>query len=484
MAESTLPALVVLGGPMAGPRLVLQPNADVLIGSDAMCTLRLPLPSVQPFHARMHVRPMGATVSPAEAGVVVFVNDQAVTGDHGFMDLDVLWLGKPGTRDAVAIQWQRVPVSRLAALQQPSAGATMVVPPPAAAPAVPAAKGPAPAAATRPPAPAPPAAPRPAPATATAPAAPAPKPARPKAAKSGASPLVVGGVIAALVVLGVGGFFAYRSFRTDGAPPPPAPDSVPPSTVAAAPGLPPVPGVTAAAPAPDQPLEEIVTIVRDSSGNPVVIRRPVAPSAAPTVDPAVAAAQQRAAQVQSLLAQGDAAQAARQPEAALRFYEQVLQLDPQNAAAQAGQGRVRAAAEYGRKQFVPGRTIVQSAKSVGGLKGFSGAEVKRAPDFTGRLEFAMTPASIQPGDSYSLKVFLLNEGSKEINVSGLLVNTTLNGAPSGGARPSLVREVPPQQRAMLAELTGTWPGDAQTWMTEVTVNANKGDSLKSRLTWK
>jgi hypothetical protein len=37
---------------------------------------------------------------------------------------------------------------------------------------------------------------------------------------------------------------------------------------------------------------------------------------------------------------------------------------------------------------------------------------------------------------------------------------------------------------MLAELTGTWPGDAQTWMTEVTVNANKGDSLKSRLTWK
>jgi hypothetical protein len=37
---------------------------------------------------------------------------------------------------------------------------------------------------------------------------------------------------------------------------------------------------------------------------------------------------------------------------------------------------------------------------------------------------------------------------------------------------------------VLEELPGVFPATANTWMAEVLVTANKGDSLKNQITWK
>jgi hypothetical protein len=47
-----------------------------------------------------------------------------------------------------------------------------------------------------------------------------------------------------------------------------------------------------------------------------------------------------------------------------------------------------------------------------------------------------------------------------------------------------VKEVAPAQRVVLEELPGQLPADATSWVAEVLVTANKGDSLKNQLTWK
>jgi hypothetical protein len=163
----------------------------------------------------------------------------------------------------------------------------------------------------------------------------------------------------------------------------------------------------------------------------------------------------------------------------------VLKLDPGNARATAGRQAAAAAGAAARRSFVPGRTVVRTDKAGGGPAGFesSGVSVQKAPDFQGRIEFAMSPARVRAGEPYSLRTFVVNEGKKAIRISGLSVVTTVNGAPSGGPANPLAREIEPQQRALVDERTGTWPDGVNAWATEVTVTA-KGDSLRNQLTWK
>ena len=60
-SSSQQPSLTVLGGPMAGQRLVLDESvANLLIGSDPSCDFYLPHDSVSPIHARLWVDLDGA----------------------------------------------------------------------------------------------------------------------------------------------------------------------------------------------------------------------------------------------------------------------------------------------------------------------------------------------------------------------------------------------------------------------------------------
>ena len=130
--------------------------------------------------------------------------------------------------------------------------------------------------------------------------------------------------------------------------------------------------------------------------------------------------QVRAQQVAGLVGQAEAAIGARQYDAALGHARQ-------RAAARAGQRRatsLRADAaqkrDLARRRFVPGRTVVDSEKTrkdkaSGGLVGFDADD--KAPDFTGRIEFEMSPAgAVEANDAWTLKVFVVNQGAKPIKV--------------------------------------------------------------------
>jgi hypothetical protein len=105
MSDPSRPsALTVLGGPLNGTRLVVDPaQSEVLIGSDVRCTLRLELAGIAPVHARLHVGSGSGAVYETR-GSALYINDQKVIGAATVRDGDILWLGAPGNDGSVMIQ--------------------------------------------------------------------------------------------------------------------------------------------------------------------------------------------------------------------------------------------------------------------------------------------------------------------------------------------------------------------------------------------
>jgi hypothetical protein len=225
--------------------------------------------------------------------------------------------------------------------------------------------------------------------------------------------------------------------------------------------------------------------------SPLATPTPAAKKAAPTATPAATPAgpspeQLRAQQVAALLGQAESALAGGQPDQAIGHLDEVLRLDPGNASATAARAAAVSLRDAARKKFVAGRTVVKTEKAAGGgIAGFEGADVQRTPDFSGRIEFEMSPASgLKPGDPWTLKLYLVNDGKKGIKVGGVTANTVVNGEGGGGPITPGTREVAPQQRALLGQLTGSWREGTTSWSADVLVTANKGDSLKNTLTWR
>jgi hypothetical protein len=242
----------------------------------------------------------------------------------------------------------------------------------------------------------------------------------------------------------------------------PTPASTPRATPTPAPTPPPTPTPAAARPTPPP--------------------TPAGPSAEALL------AQQKALEAQSLLAQAETALGARQYDAAVTHLDGVLRLDPANARATTLRADAVRRRDLARRRFTPGKTVVQSQKAqkAGGLAGFDTEDADlRSSDFLGRVDFEMTPSSgIEPGDAWTLKVYVVNEGRKAIRVNGLVLGTTVNGAGSGGPLAPRVREVAPQQRSLVAETGGTWAEGTTSWTAEVTVTGGKGESLKNTLSWR
>ena len=165
------------------------------------------------------------------------------------------------------------------------------------------------------------------------------------------------------------------------------------------------------------------------------------PPAAPAPSAEAARAQQAAAQAQALVVQAEAAIGARQYDAAVSHLDGALRVDPGNAQAASLRADAVRRRDLARRRFVPGQTAVQTPKAqkdkAADLAGFDtgDADLRKAPDFLGRVEFEMTPASgIEPGDAWTLRAYVVNEGKKPIRVAGVTVGTTVNGAGSGGPR--------------------------------------------------
>jgi hypothetical protein len=196
--------------------------------------------------------------------------------------------------------------------------------------------------------------------------------------------------------------------------------------------------------------------------------------------------QLRAQQVADLLTQADSALGARRYDEASALYGQALELDPGSSRAREGRAAAQGASAVARRTFVAGRTTVQGGRrSGGGVSGFEGADVAKAPDYSGRIEFEASPRNVKPGDSYGIKVFLVNDGKKAFKIGSVTAATLVNGARSGGgpvAPPS--SEVKPQARVLLQEIPGVWGDDVNAWALEVTVTSDRNDVFKNTLTWR
>jgi hypothetical protein len=318
--------------------------------------------------------------------------------------------------------------------------------------------------------------------------------------------MAVGGFVAVVALAG-GGYFAWRTFGSR-----PAPMATPTPVAQVSQPAPPVALTPEPAAAPTQePLEAAPSVMATPEAvstqlapaptptpqpTPTPRATPPPAAAAPTPPPGAAGpspeqlrAQQAAAQVQALVAQAETAIAARQYDAALSHLDGALRLEPGNARASSLRSDVARRRELARRRFVAGRTAIESEqtrkeKERGGLVGFD--TDSKAPDFSGRIEFEMSPASgIEANDPWTLRVFVVNQGGKPIRVQGLSVGTTVNGAPGGdGPVTPAARDIAPQQRVLVGESTGTWREGTTAWVAEATLTAPKNETLKNTLTWR
>jgi hypothetical protein len=190
---------------------------------------------------------------------------------------------------------------------------------------------------------------------------------------------------------------------------------------------------------------------------------------------------QQGQQVAGLLGQADAALSSRNFDAAVAAFDDVLKLDPQNARANQGKAAAQASAVSYKRSFAPGRTTLGGKGAKADLGGFdtSGVTVAKVADYSGRIEFDVAPTRVLPGDSYSVRIYLVN-----VKISAVSVATTSNGSRTGGPIEVRAREVQVRDRVMLDERSAVWPAGTSSWTLEVVVTTDRDATFTNRLNWR
>jgi tetratricopeptide (TPR) repeat protein len=215
-------------------------------------------------------------------------------------------------------------------------------------------------------------------------------------------------------------------------------------------------------------------------------------------------AQQLATQINTYVGQGDSALQQKNYDGAIALYEEALKLDSSNQRALNGKSaaiQAKATAQNvgpgpvsGGKRFVNGKTTASSleTKAAGttpeGFEDTPGVAVKKgsqAAELPGKIVFDVNPDVVKSGDRYTVKIYLLNEGNAPIGIRDVLITTKINGKGASGALPSLVRDVAPQQKALILELPNDiWKEDTATWSIEAVVRTTRGERYANTVTWK
>jgi serine/threonine-protein kinase len=213
-----------------------------------------------------------------------------------------------------------------------------------------------------------------------------------------------------------------------------------------------------------------------------------------------------ATQANDLLGKADNALQGQNYDAAIVLYDEVLKLDPQNQRAALGKTNAvgaravaLAAASAGGirpgagKTFVSAKTQASSSetRSSGnvpdGFEDTAGINVKKgtqAAELPGKVNFDVDPAQVKPGDKYTVKIYFANEGAAPIQIKEMFITTRVGVKRVGGPVPPMVKDVAPQQKALLLSLPDYWKEDTSTWSMEVVVRTMRGETYKNTVTWK
>ena len=137
------------------------------------------------------------------------------------------------------------------------------------------------------------------------------------------------------------------------------------------------------------------------------------------------------------------------------------------------------------RTFVTGKTTIGSARGGGDIQGFDTADVKtrRMPDLAGHIEFETEPTAPKPGDAFSVRVLVVNEGKKPVRIRGVALTVVSNGKRSALGGSPLARDVAPLQRTAVAAAKVVWPDGVDDWSLDAVVTSDRDETAHCRLTW-
>ena len=108
----------------------------------------------------------------------------------------------------------------------------------------------------------------------------------------------------------------------------------------------------------------------------------------------------------------------------------------------------------------------------------------QAAELPGKIEFDLDPASPKPGERFTIRVLMRNEGRAPIQIQTMFVTTIVNGRRAQGPVAPQATEVAPAQTATLLSLPDVWKEDTTAWSMEVLVRTTRGESYKNKVEWK
>ena len=116
--------------------------------------------------------------------------------------------------------------------------------------------------------------------------------------------------------------------------------------------------------------------------------------------------------------------------------------------------------------------------------GVSARSATQAADLPGKVFFEVEPSVPKPGEKYTVRIVMQNEGNAPISIQMMSVTTTVNGKRAQGAVPPQTKDVAPGQKATLLALPDVWKEDTTAWSMEVLVRTVRNESYKNRVDWK
>jgi serine/threonine-protein kinase len=109
----------------------------------------------------------------------------------------------------------------------------------------------------------------------------------------------------------------------------------------------------------------------------------------------------------------------------------------------------------------------------------------RDPFFPAQILIEMSPSDARPGQSYTLRVSLFNEGYRTVEIESLELVNRFEGKTSGKGQsiPLLQTSVSPQTTSRIHEVSGIWKESLAHGEIEAIVRVTNGGTLRKTLRW-